>query len=386
MPNDPQIIAACFVRRLALFYIALFISIGIQLPFFPLWLEAKGLDARMIGLVLAAPMLVRLFSIPVATRLADRRQSLWGAIVAATGAAAAGTIALGLTDGGLAILIVFSLASLPFTPIMPMTEAYALRGLAQVGRAYGPVRLWGSAAFIAGSLGAGWIIDSIAPGNLIWLMAAAMLAATAAAAGLVPLRPRAPVPEATESSYQGFLRTPGFAFVAAAAGLIQASHAVYYGFSSLDWKAAGLDGTAVGALWAVGVVAEITLFALSSRLPPGLGPAALLLVGAMGAVLRWTAMALDPPTVALPFLQCLHGLSFGATHLGAIGFVAQAAPPGRAATAQGSLAVVLGGTMALSMGMSGLLYEAFGGLAYAAMALLAAAGGVFAFIAWRQPR
>ena len=40
--------------------------------------------------------------------------------------------------------------------------------------------------------------------------------------------------------------------------------------------------------------------------------------------------------------------------------------------------------MALSMGLSGVLYEAFGGLAYAAMALMAAAGGVLAVIAWRS--
>ena len=167
--------------------------------------------------------------------------------------------------------------------------------------------------------------------------------------------------DAPEPSYEGFLRTPGFAMVAAAAGLIQASHAVYYGFSSLDWKAAGLDGTAVGILWAIGVAAEITLFAFSGRLPLWLRPPVLLLAGALGASLRWGIMALDPPTAALPFLQCLHGLSFGATHLGAIGFVARAAPAGRAATAQGSLAVVLGGTMALSMGFSGVLYENFGG-------------------------
>ncbi len=237
MPSDPQITAARFVRRLALFYVALFVSIGIQLPFFPLWLEAKGLDAGMIGLVLAAPMVVRLFSVPVLTRLADRGQAVRGAIVVASVLAAAGTVALGFTEGGLAILIVFTLASIPFTPIMPLAEAYALRGLAQVGRAYGPVRLWGSAAFIGGSLGAGWIIDSLAPGNLIWPIAAAMLASVVAAAGLIPLPAHTPVMDAPEPSYEGFLRTPGFAMVAAAAGLIQASHAVYYGFSSLDWKA-----------------------------------------------------------------------------------------------------------------------------------------------------
>ena len=40
--------------------------------------------------------------------------------------------------------------------------------------------------------------------------------------------------------------------------------------------------------------------------------------------------------------------------------------------------------MALSMGLSGVLYEAFGDRAYAGMALMAAAGGVFAIIAWRR--
>jgi len=34
MPNDPQITAARFVHRLALFYVALFVSIGIQMLFF----------------------------------------------------------------------------------------------------------------------------------------------------------------------------------------------------------------------------------------------------------------------------------------------------------------------------------------------------------------
>jgi PPP family 3-phenylpropionic acid transporter len=384
MPNDPQIIAARFARRLALFYVAVCVSIGIQLPFFPLWLEAKGLDAGMIGLVLAAPMVVRLFSIPVLTRLADRHQVVRGAIVTASGLAAAGMMAVGFAQGNVAILIVFTLASIPFTPVMPLAEAYALRGLAQVGRAYGPVRLWGSAAFIAGSLGAGWIIDSMAPGNLIWLIVAALLATALAAAGLVPLPPRTPMPDAPEPSYEGFLRTPGFLVVAAAAGLIQASHAVYYNFSALDWKAAGMDASAVGALWAVGVLAEITLFAFSGRLPAWLGPRALVVAEALGATLRWSVMALDPPMAALPFLQCLHGFSFGATHLGAIGFVARAAPPGRAATAQGSLAVMLGGTMALSMGLSGVLYQAFGSLAYAGMAMMAAARAVCAVIGWRR--
>ena len=38
---------------------------------------------------------------------------------------------------------------------MPLAETYALKGLPARGRAYGPVRLWGSFAFIAGSFLAG---------------------------------------------------------------------------------------------------------------------------------------------------------------------------------------------------------------------------------------
>src|SRR2546421_4577620 len=116
-----------------------------------------------------------------------------------------------------------------------------------------------------------------------------------------------------------FPRRRGFIPVAVAASLVQASHAVYYGFSTLAWTASGLSGLAVGSLWALGVVAEIVLFAVSGRLR--LRPASLLGIGAAGAAVRWSLMASDPPLALVPLLQCLHGLSFGATFLGAVQFV-----------------------------------------------------------------
>ena len=78
----------------------------------------------------------------------------------------------------------------------------------------------------------------------------------------------------------------------------------------------------------------------------------------------------------LPELQCLHALSFGAAHLGAIGFVSRAAAAEMAATAQGYLSVALGLVMAAAMGISGVLYARWGAAAYAAMALVAGAGGL----------
>jgi PPP family 3-phenylpropionic acid transporter len=382
MSGNPQILTGqAFAWRLAAFYAALFVALGVQLPFLPVWLAAKGLDAGEIGVVLAIPMIVRVFAIPVATRAADRRDALRATIVVAATAAVAGYGAVGLAGGAPAIMAAFVLASAFYTPMMPLADAYALRGLSQRGRAYGPVRLWGSAAFIAGSFAAGILLDVIAPGDLIWLIVAAMVLTVAAACALAPLGPSRSGARAPPRSAQKLWRDPTFIAVAAAASLIQASHAIYYGFSSLDWQAAGLDGVTIGALWALGVLAEIVLFAVSGRLP--VGPTALLLIGAAGAVVRWGAMALDPPLALLPVLQCLHALSFGATHLGALGFIVQTTPAALGASAQGYLAVAQGLVMAGAMGLSGLLYARFGSLAYGAMALAAGAGGASALAAHR---
>ena len=371
-----------FAWRLAVFYAALFVALGVQLPFLPLWLAAKGLDAGAIGIALALPMIVRVFAIPLATRGADRHDALRMAIVIAAGMAVLGYGAVGMAQGAAVITIALALASVFYTPIMPLADAYALRGLGRLRRAYGAVRLWGSAAFIVGSFGAGLLLDLIPARELIWLIVAALTITAAAAYALAPLPPHQGNPSATQlSSARDLLRDPALLTAAAAASLIQASHAIYYGFSALDWRAAGLDGGAIGALWALAVVAEIALFAISGRLP--LAPTTLIMLGAAGAVVRWSAMAFDPPTALLPPLQCLHALSFGATHLGALGFMARAAPAELGATAQGYLAVALGLVMAAAMGISGVLFARWGGLAYGAMALTAAAGGVFALAAHR---
>jgi PPP family 3-phenylpropionic acid transporter len=385
MPSHPQKSTGWnFALRLKAFYAALFMTLGVQMPFLPVWLAAKGLDAGAIGLVLAVPAVVRIFAIPIATRTVDRRHALRGVMVFAAVAATAAFGALGFAEGMLAILLLYALASAAYAPMMMLADIYALRGLAPRERAYGPVRLWGSAAFIVASFCAGVLLNVIGAHDLIWLIVAAMALAAIAAVALAPLGTEAVERSAAPLPTRQILREPSFLAVVAAASLIQASHAVYYGFSTIDWRAAGFDGSTIGALWALGVIAEIALFALSARLPSAITPIALLLIGAAGAVMRWSAMAVTPPAAALPVLQCLHAFSFGSTHLGALGFVVRTAPAGTGATAQGYLAVATGVAMAVAMTASGALYARYGGLAYGAMAVIACGGGLCALAAKRM--
>jgi len=379
MAPHTRAIADGFGVRLALFYAGLFVVVGVQMPFFPVWLKAKGLDPKAIGLVIATPILVRMIVVPIAARFADRMGALRPVLVASSIGAAIGYVVIGLSQGFPAILASVALAAALAGPAIPLADAYALKGLTFRGRAYGPVRLWGSAAFIAANFAAGFASGFIAPTGYVWLIVAAWALAAAASLGLQPLRP-AGTPEATAPRRsRRLLATPGVLPIAVGASLIQASHAVYYGFSTLEWSAKGLSGTAIGALWALGVGAEIVLFALSARLP-ALSPRGLLILGATGAVVRWGAMALDPPAALLAPLQCLHALSFGASFLGAVQFLSRVAPEGKVATAQGDFSTLQGIVMAAATGLSGLLYGSFGVLAYAAMAACAALGGIIIWL------
>jgi PPP family 3-phenylpropionic acid transporter len=375
-----------FARKLGLFYAAYFFFGGIQLPFFPLWLEARGLDAQTIGFVIAVPMVVRIIATPLITHQAGKRRALKAAIVLASIVATLAMTVVGLMHGALAILLIYAVAAMAFSPLLPLTDAYALSGLSARGRAYGPVRLWGSAAFVGGNVVAGVMLDRFAPGGLIWLIVGALVLSVAAAVALDPVEPAAKAAPVEPPAYspKSLLGNPAFIAVALASATIQSSHALYYGFSTVQWRAAGFDGTLIGALWGIGVIAEIVLFALSGRLAAPHRPAAWIAIGGAGAILRWTTMAFDPPVALLLPLQILHAASFAATHLGLMGFMARSVPRESFATAQGFVATLSGLVNAGATLASGFVYAAVGGYAYLLMTALALIGVASAIYAGRR--
>src|SRR5437764_3782557 len=101
---DSTIVNDSFAVRLGVVYAGFFLASGWQLPLFPVWLAARGLDPAAIGLVLAAYQGIRAFATPAGTRLADRHGSLNGAIVMAALAATCALALLGTASGFTLIL------------------------------------------------------------------------------------------------------------------------------------------------------------------------------------------------------------------------------------------------------------------------------------------
>jgi len=361
---------------LALFYASLFGLVGTHLPFFPVWLKAVGIDAAWIGVITALPAITRFTVLPFVTSLAERRQAVRQAIITTAFATAVGLVVIGTQHQVFAVFVIYAATCCLWTPMTPLTDAYALRGVRRYGLNYGPLRLWGSAAFVVGALACGLLVDVIAARHLIWVIAAVAVVSALVSLGLRPLD----APKVAAGEIHGdsrLLRDPGFLAIILTSALVQGSHAAYYTFASIAWQQAGMGGLTIAGLWVLGVIAEIVLFALSPRfkLPFSL----LVVIAALSAGLRWLITAQSPSIAVLAAVQLMHGLSFGLTQVGTMGLVAQRVPGHVMARGQGYLVACTGIVTSLASIASGRIYEHYGQGVYYLMAAMALAA---ALIMW----
>ncbi|HEY3891553.1 MAG TPA: MFS transporter [Bradyrhizobium sp.] len=378
IPIPSQAAPERFAIRLALFYAAVFGLGGTYLPFFPVWLKAVGIDASWIGIITAVPAVTRFTVLPLVTGLAESRQRLRSTMMATAFMAAFGFLLVGTQQAPLLVFLAFAVTACVWTPVVPLTDAYALRGVARYGLDYGPVRLWGSAAFIVGALACGLLVDAIAARHLIWIIAAVAGLGAVASLGLRPLD----MPKAAASVLSGapaLLRDPGFLAIIVASALIQGSHAAYYIFASIVWQQSGLGGLTIAGLWSLGVIAEIVVFALSPRF--SLAPAVLVVIGALSAVARWLMTAQEPSAAVLAVVQLAHGLTYGLTQVGTMGLLVRHVPGHVTARGQGYLAACSGIIASTASILSGAVYARYGQGVYYVMAAMAASGAVVMWLA-----
>jgi MFS transporter, PPP family, 3-phenylpropionic acid transporter len=384
MPPESQIPIASpdmpkrFATRLALFYGTLFGLVGTQLPFFPVWLKAVGIDASWIGIITAVPSVTRFTTLPFVTGFAERRQSLRGALIATAFLSALGFLVVGTQHQPLLVFLAFAFTACMWTPMVPLTDAYALKGVARYGLNYGPLRLWGSAAFVVGALACGLLVDVIAAQHLIWVIAAVAGLGAVVGLGLQPLRNPKTAP-AVPHGASALLRDAGFLAIILAAALIQGSHAAYYTFASITWQASGLGGLTIAGLWVLGVLAEIVVFALSPRFT--LSPAVLVMIGGLSAVARWLITAQEPSVAVLAVVQTAHGLTYGLTQVGTMGLLVRQVPGHVMARGQGYLAACAGIVTSSASILSGAIYARHGQGVYYVMAAMALSGAIVMWLA-----
>ncbi len=373
-----------------------FAGFGCLIPFLPLWLEkVHGFSGAEIGVVLAIAGFSRAVAGPVTAAWADGRSDRRAPLFLFTVTLAAGFAALRFLDSFVAVFALILLLDIAYWGLLPVVETALLR-LTRTGKpTYGIARGLASAAFVIGTTVVGLMNDWTRSFWPIWgfmlLISVLMIAGSA-------WMPKEPVLAAQErrmpfgerlSSGLGMLRNPAFTLFIFAAGLIQASAGFLYTAGSLVWSnAQHLDSSTIAMLWNIGVLAEVGfLMFLGNWSAAKFRPETLIVIGGVGAVVRWTALAALPPVWLLVPLQLMHALSFAATFLGGMRFIQTIHGDDRAPTAQMIyMGLANAPTYAAAVLISGPLYDRVGAAGYLAMTAIAAAGLVLAVMLWARGR
>jgi PPP family 3-phenylpropionic acid transporter len=240
---------------------------------------------------------------------------------------------------------------------------------------YGTLRMWGSVAFIAGTLICGVAVDRFGPPATLYVGWAGVLCLVPFAL-LLPGSHRGRAARGHAPFGVGeLLSSKPFLLFLIAAGLCQASHAVLYSFGTLTWRAAGIDDVTISLLWGESVAVEILMMMVSGWVMQRIGITGLIGLGLGCAIVRWTGMAFTTALPALVFLQALHAGSFAACHLGAMAFIQRALPFSGVALGQSIYyALGTGTAQAVIYQFAGVLYSKYGQHAFLGMAAISLAG------------
>ncbi|MBZ9700657.1 MULTISPECIES: MFS transporter [unclassified Mesorhizobium] len=380
-----------FELRMSLIFATLFVSQGTHLPYFPLWLQAKGFHAEQIAVILAAPMFLRVVTTPLLTALADRardRADVYIALVAASMIISAGYF----LPASYAVVLAVSLAlTIVWTPHSPMADSLALSGVRRFGSNYTSMRKWGSISYLCANVAGGFILTA-AGAQAVPAIIFAALGAALFAALLAPRlgRPRLASPlSAAEIQHSApSLFNAYFVYFTLGVGILTASHAFLYGFVSIYWKSIGIGDTVVGLLWAWGVVAEVCMFVFFNRIFASVSVVRVMVIAGIGAVVRWIAFPLIWPLglgVAGFFgVQTLHSVSVAMVLIGLQKMIGETVSEERTGAAQGIAYFFNGFFMAAVTLASGPLYDRFGVDGFLAMIPIAIIGLVLVGLAARS--
>ena len=379
----PQVTSprAAAVRH-GLFYALIYVGLGVIVPYVPVWFRSVGLTGPQIGVILAAPMIGRVLAGPLIAIWADGFRLRRTGILWISGLTAAAYLLLLSVHGFWAWALFWFAASTASNAIAPLADVQTLIEARAKGFAYTLSRGFGSAAYILANVAGGAVVAATAPVTAV--VFAAVAAGVSALGGLVLLPPtpvRHPADPPADGSHSrwrdtmALVRRRPLMTCLVSLGLIQGSHAFYYGFSALTWTAHGVPARMVGLLWGTGVLAEVLFFWAGEGVRRRLGPSRLVLIGAAGAVVRWMAFALSPPLWWLFPLQALHALTFSATYLGGLALVETITAPREASAAQTlSASLSYGLFTGLATVASGWLYGQLQERGYLIIALMAVVG------------
>jgi PPP family 3-phenylpropionic acid transporter len=306
--------------RLALFYFMYFAMLGAYAPYFGLYLQRLAFTPQQIGVLLGLVPIVRMVFPTLWAWIADhhgnRRALVKVTTVGATLACSA--LLFGASFGWL--LVTLFVLNVFWCASLPLVEASTFGHLRGRMGDYGRIRVWGSVSFILVVALLGPLLDWTGIGVLPWALLV-LFAAMAGSAWLLPPDQQVAHPAGHQPLGKLLLRQDVLVLFAACF-FMSLAHGPYNAFYSIYLVDNGYSKTAVGALWAVSVIAEILVFLWMPRILSRYSIPSVIGFSLLCAVVRFVVIGWAVQyTAIITAAQVLHAATFGAHHAAALAAV-----------------------------------------------------------------
>jgi PPP family 3-phenylpropionic acid transporter len=306
--------------RIAGFYFFYYAFVGMFAPYWSLYLQSVHFSAVEISILMSMQPVMRMVAPNLWGWLADHTGQRLRVVRLAATMSVVCYLGVFFTTDFWGMLLVLALMAFFWSASMPLVEATTLSYLGKHASRYGRIRSWGSIGFIAAVVGLGYLFDHIAIAWLLW-------AGLVCEVGILIFSRQIPKTDVlahhTDSRpIKQIVSQPQVLALLGACFFMSVAHGPYYTFYSIYLVEHGYAKSAVGGLWALGVICEIAVFFLMPWLVRHFGFSRILLASFACAVLRFLLIGWYVDLVALLLLaQILHAATFGAYHAASIGLV-----------------------------------------------------------------
>ena len=357
---------------------------GTFVTYVSLFFAARGMSAPQIGILMSLVQAMRIVGPNLWGWVADHTQQR---VVVLRVTALCGSVAfIGMFFGHtfawfVVLMLVLNLFTSALTPI---SEALMLAGMKGDLTSYGRMRMWGSIGFIVAVMIASYGLEWFGVEAFPWIMFGMLLCVVGASTQLRE-EPRTEAVTA-RVPLAAVLRKPEVIAFFLSTALMVAAHTSLYVFYSLYLERLGYSKPVIGAMWSIGVIAEIVFFYFQASVFRGISPRSVIMFAFAVAIARFAMIGAGGASLAvLVVAQLLHAATFAAHHSASIMAMQRwfsGALQGRGQALFVSIAYGAGGTLG-GLFMATCWDRISPEAAYYAAAGLAACGGLAALVSFR---
>ena len=303
-------------------YFLQFLVTGTFLPFWMVYLTSvKNLSvleassifsmlfiARVLSGIFLAPYLIKKYNFDIALKLSVG----FGLFLA---------ISYEFTNEKLLLGLITFLFVIIYFMVSPLFEGLASLFLREENIDYGKARTYGSLGFTVIGIFIGGILSYVGNGALYYILIILI--------GIFFIFMFLPQPKlvkninlddssshSNENLYAWVLKDKNAILLIITIFLYQLSHTAYNNYNALYLESMNISAKWLsGVILNVSVIAEIIFFIFSKRLVKRIKPKNLLIFAGVGAVIRWSALAMFKNIYIFTVMQTFHAITFAVAHI-----------------------------------------------------------------------